>query len=120
MLGVNIFENTKDHCCCCCCVHDIPESVTLTMNGNLCDDDDERRYLAVSLGIFSIVRIVRPGQFLISASEFVIPDKECVSPSNDDPCSVFNSMAFPISEFTCTTVTGHHHHIDKAPGKCGC
>jgi hypothetical protein len=120
VLGVNILETAKDNCCCCCCVHDIPDSVVSTMNGSLVDDDEDRRYLAVSLGIFSIVRIVRPGQFLISASEYVIPDKECISPSNDDPCSVFNSMAFPISEFTCSSGTGHHPHHDKAPGKCGC
>ena len=121
VLGVNVLEDANDCCCCCCCVHDIPDTIVSNMNGHLVDDD-ERRYLAVSLGIFSIVRIVRPGQFLITASEYIIPDKECISPTNDDPCSVFRSMAFPVSEFTCAAGALHHHGGgDKNPvGKCGC
>ena len=124
VLGVNILENINDCCCCCCCACDIPENITNTMNGNLIYEEDEKRYLAVSLGIFSIVRIVRPGQFIITASEYVIPDKECISPSNDDPCSVFRSMAFPLSEFTCSTTGGnggcHSSHEKGNGGKCGC
>ena len=122
ILGVGILENAKDCCCCCCCAHDIPETIAGNMNGNLYyDDDDDRRYLAVSVGIFSIVRIVRPAQLLVSASEYVIPDKECISPRGEDPCSVFRAMAFPISEFTCGTVTAPQHNLDKGSGgKCGC
>ena len=122
MLGVGVFETPNECCCCQCCAHDIPETIAHTMNGNLyCDDDDDRRYLAVSVGIFSIVRIVRPAQLLVSASEYVIPDKECLSPLNDDPCSVFRSMAFPISEFTCgTSTTAPHPHEKVSGGKCGC
>lgn len=121
VLGVSILEKETDCCCCCCCARDIPETIANTLNGNLCDDDDDGRYLAVSLGIFSIVRIVRPGQFIISATDFVVPDKECVSPSNDDPCSVFHSMAFPISEFTCgTSNCSHSQHEKGNSGKCGC
>ena len=105
-------------CCCCCCVCDIPESVAKCLHGNLPYDDDHGKYLAVSLGIFSIVRIVRPGQYIINATEYIIPDKECLSPSNDDPCSVFKTMAFPISEFGCAPMTSH---FEKGrDGKCGC
>ena len=122
VLGVNVLESTNDRCCCCCCACDIPETVVSSMNGNLCyDDENEKRFLAVSLGIFSIVRIVRPDQFIISANEYVIPDKECVSPSNDDPCSLFNSMAFPISEFNCGAgASCGHSHEKGSTGKCGC
>lgn len=123
VLNVNILENVSDCCCCCCCAHDIPETVTGTLNGNLLyDDDDDRRFLAVSLGIFSIIRIIRPDQLIISASEYVIPDKECISPAENDPCSVFRAMAFPISEFSCTTAatTPHSHHEKGTGGKCGC
>ena len=117
VLGVNIFEH-KHECCCCCCTCDIPEPVVSDLNGHLCyDDDDDGRYLAVSIGIFSVIRIVRPGQYLISATEYVIPDKECISPSNDDPCSVFRSMAFPTAEFGCATAAPHY---EKGSGKCGC
>ena len=116
VLGVNVLE-TVNECCCCCCACDIPESIVASLNGDLPYGDDDRRYLAVSIGIFSIVRIVRPTQLVISASEYVIPDKECISPSNDDPCSVFRSMAFPVSEFGCSI--GHPHN-EKGSGKCGC
>jgi hypothetical protein len=117
VLGGNLFEH-KHECCCCCCTCDIPEPVVSDLNGHLCyDDDDNGRYLAVSIGIFSVIRIVRPGQYLISATEYVIPDKECISPSNDDPCSVFRSMAFPVAEFGCATTAPHY---EKGSGKCGC
>lgn len=118
VLGVNILENANDNCCCCCCCcHDIPETIANTLHGNLYhDDDDNGRYLAVSLGIFSVIRIIRPGQYLVNATEYIIPDKECLSPSNDDPCSVFRSMAFPTSEFGCAVPL----HEKNTGGKCGC
>ena len=62
-------------------------------------DHKGARQLVVSLGIFSLVRVVRPAQYLIHASEFIIPDKECFSGHENDPCAIFRSMAFPISEF---------------------
>ena len=122
ILGVSVLENVNDCCCPCCCAHDIPETIAGTMNGNLYHDDDDRRYLAVSVGIFSIVRIVRPAQLIINAGEYVIPDKECISPREDDPCSVFRAMAFPISEFACAgPSTGAQNNHDKGSGgKCGC
>ena len=116
VLGVNILEN-RNECCCCCCACDIPDTVRGSVNGDLPYDDDDRRFLAVSIGIFSIIRIVRTGQYVISANEYVIPDKECISPSNDDPCSVFRSMAFPTSEFGCSNASPH---FEKGSGKCGC
>ncbi len=122
VLDVNIYEKASDcHCHCCCCACDIPDTIVSTMNGsNLYDNDEEGRYLAVSLGIFSVVRIVRPAQLVISASEYVIPDKECVSPATNDPCSVFRSMAFPVSEFSCTPCSQPPHRHHEKEGKCGC
>lgn len=116
VLGVRVLED-RHECCCCCCACDIPESVGSSVNGGFPYDDDERRFLAVSIGIFSIVRIVRPGQYLISATEYVVPDKECVTTSDDDPCSVFKTMAFPVSEFGCSV---GNPHFEKGNGKCGC
>jgi hypothetical protein len=91
------------------------------MNGNFYgNEDNDRRYLAVSLGIFSIIRIVRPAQYVISATEYIIPDKECISPSEDDPCSVFRSMAFPTAEFTCGLGNCTVNHDKPLGNKCGC
>lgn len=95
--------------CCCCCAGDVPTSICACLSAPLCHDACEdndggkgrrNRCLVVSLGVFSLVRLVRPAQYLISASEFVIPDKECVSSSPNNPCDLFRSMAFPISEFS--------------------
>lgn len=94
-------------CLCCCCIEDIPEKVIHTVNGCLHDRND--RILVVSLGLFSVVKIERPAQIIVSATEYNIPDKECVVASEDDPCKLFKSMAFPISEFSPPTF-----------GSCGC
>ena len=103
-------------CCCCCCCDDIPNNVSSHVNGNLCDG--EGRYLTVSLGIFSVVRIVRPAQYLIHATEYCVPDKECISPEDDDPCAIFKNMAFPTAEFCppgyVPLIKGDHG------GKCNC
>lgn len=116
-----IILNSKVHepeeCCyCCCCCNDIPDSVSARLNGKLSDADG--RYLTVSLGIFSVVRIVRPAQYLIQATEYCVPDKECVSAEDDNPCALFRSMAFPTAEFCppgYTPAKGEHNN-----GKCGC
>ncbi len=106
----------EEYCgCCCCCCNDIPESVAARINGNLCDADG--RYLTVSLGIFSVVRIVRPAQYLIQATEYCVPDKECVSAEDDNPCALFRSMAFPTAEF-CPP--GYTPAKNDHNGKCGC
>ena len=102
-------------CCCCCSCEEIPESVSSSING--CLTDAKGRYLAVSLGIFSVIRIVRPAQYLISATEYSVPDKICVSSQEDDPCAIFKSMAFPSAEFS----TGDYvpQKFDTT-GKCHC
>lgn len=116
ILDVKILENSREcHCCCCCC--DIPENVANSVSGSLYDDDENGRYLAISLGVFSVVRITRIAQYLINAQEYCIPDKECVSSPKDDPCSVFKTMAFPTQEFCTGSIPSYHP--DKA-GKCGC
>jgi len=118
ILGVRVMETANECCCCCCCTAcDVPGSVTSGINGVL-SDGEGRKYLVVSIGLFSVVRIVRPGQYLIQATEYSVPDKECVSRENDDPCCVFQSMPFPTAEF-CSQ--GKPHHVDSIGGKgCNC
>ncbi len=56
--------------------------------------------ITVSIGTFSVIRLERPAQYLISAAEYSVPDKECAPSANeDDPCRIFRSMPFPTSEF---------------------
>ena len=114
VLGAHILDNPSDcHCCCCCC--DIPEQVTARFGNRLVDGEyAEGRYLAISLGIFSVVRLVREGQFLVQASEYCLPEKECVSPVENDPCATFRQIPFPAAEFCAvaasapTTTIGTH------------
>lgn len=105
----------------CLCEAELPTAVTDCINGRLCADPGGK-YLVLSLGFFSVVRIERPAQYLVNGTEYTVPEKECISPSDDDPCSMFRHMAFPVSEFyppslgeLCdrTETTGN-------TGNCGC
>ena len=73
------------------------------MNGSLCDYRPTDKELVVSLGFFSVIRIERPAQLVVNATEYCIPDKECVMNDEEDPCKIFSKMAFPISEFCPAT-----------------
>ena len=108
-------KEEKCGCCCCCSCDEVPESVCSELNGHLTDGNG--RYLSVSLGIFSIVRIVRPAQYLISASEYSVPDKVCVSSQEDNPCAIFKSMAFPTAEFSSSDYVPQKF---DGSGKCHC
>ena len=111
ILGARVVELKPDCCCSCCCCDDLPESITSRVNGVLVDNRDGERVLVVSVGLFSVVRIVRPAQYLISATEYAVPDKECRPDEHTSPCSVFNSMPFPTHEFAPR---------DRAPHGTGC
>lgn len=101
ILNTKILDSKSDcNYCCCCCVDELPQAVTSRISGMLCDRDGSNKSLTVSVGLFSVIRIVRPAQYLVNATEYAVPDKECVASDSDDPCSVFNSMPFPINEFS--------------------
>ncbi len=126
VLGVRVLEPLcPEPVVCCCCACDIPSSISACLSAPLyveadgdgpsCGRDGDRR-LTVSLGLFSLVRLVRPAQYLIQATDFVIPDKECVTSTPDSPCDLFRTMAFPIAEFT--PVAGPALVADR--DRCGC
>lgn len=109
VLSVRVLEPAcHEPIVCCCCACDVPPSIAACLSAPLCAEPcgeasshpNGRRCLVVSLGIFSLVRLVRPAQYLISAQEYAIPDKECVTATPDDPCELFRAMAFPIGEFS--------------------
>ena len=109
----------EDACCkCCCCCEDIPEHIARGLNGTL--NDCRGRYLTVSLGLFSVVRIVRPAQYLVQATEYCVPDKECVTAEEDDPCSIFRTMAFPSAEFCPPGLLSTNGDHPIGGGRCGC
>ena len=122
LLGTKIMESPKDcNCCCCCHENELPKTVITSFDSPLCfDDHDSRRFLTVSLGIFSIVRIVRPAQYLIQATECCIPEKECMPVEEDEPCNVFRTMPFPVSEFCLQSVPHIGPSGGDRPSRCGC
>ena len=128
LLGARVVERVSEcNCCCCCCESDIPKPVLFCLEAPLCFENGGEgrggeRYLTVSLGIFSVIRIVRSAQYLIQATEYCIPEKECVPVEEDDPCRVFRSMPFPTAEFCAQSTPAplydrHDHHGN---GRCGC
>ena len=70
--------------------------------------------IQVSVGMFSVIRLERPAQYLVSATEYSVPDKECAPATNeDDPCGIFRAMAFPVNEF-------YPPSLKEGKGKGGC
>lgn len=124
ILGTKIVEKASEcHCCCCCCESDLPEAVLHSLETPLIFEDGDyngKKYLTVSIGIFSVVRIVRPAQYLIQATEYCIPEKECRPVEEDDPCKVFRTMPFPIGEFCAHGATPAHGGCNDKSPRCGC
>ncbi len=97
--------------CGCGCGCEIPDSILSCLTGCLCGQPKER-VLTVTLGIFSVLRIERPCQCLVYASEYNVPDKICMMKDEEDPCSLFSKMAFPVSEF--------NQCASRPDNGCGC
>lgn len=117
ILNTKIVECGCSSCGCDCC--EFPESVRCCLDGELVTNSDCPRLL-ISFGIFSVIRIVRPVQLLVQATDYTVPDKECVSADgNDNPCALFRSIAFPVSEFR--GVSCNQDNVERGNnGGCGC
>ena len=81
-------------CCDACCR--IPDSICQRFGGQF--ETNTCRNVYVTIGVFTIVQIVRNVQMLIPAYDFCIPEKECVTTS-DNPCDMFRRIEFPTDEF---------------------
>lgn len=97
-----IVLGTKVDCNCSCTCNEcaeIPPAVCDLIDGELQLSNNGPR-IYVSFGIFSVIRIVRPAQLLVQASDYSVPDKECCqATNNDNPCALFRNIAFPTSQF---------------------
>lgn len=51
-----------------------------------------------TIGLFSIVQLKRNVQILVPSYEYCIPEKSCVT-SSDNPCEMFSRLDFPTNEF---------------------
>lgn len=55
--------------------------------------------VVVTIGLFSIIKLVRNVQLLIPAFDFCYPNKECIASTDEDPCELFDTIDFPMDQF---------------------
>ncbi len=87
----NICNNT--------CPCSVPTNIAERLGGeiyNCYKAGDKAVY--VTLGLFTIVQLIRNVQMLIPVYDFCIPEKEC-SNNTDSPCDVFGRLSFPTDDF---------------------
>ncbi|MEG6612904.1 hypothetical protein V6C42_08620 [Pseudoclostridium thermosuccinogenes] len=95
-----LFEN-------CCCVSNLPRNVAELLR-NYDDDGDTRdirdeelptRRVVATVGLFSIIKLVRLVQLLIPAFSYCPTNKECIAATEENPCELFDTIEFPLDEF---------------------
>ncbi len=97
-------------CECECGCGCIPECICNQYGGNFCEPDDGK-IVYVSIGIFTIVQLIRNVQMLVPVYDFCMPTKDCSCPPTDNPCDLFKKMCFPVDEF---------FPPEADPNSCGC
>ena len=120
VLGTKVLDCSCNCGCGCDCCNEIPGAVSGCIDGELIlNTRDDCPKLYVSFGVFSIIRIEREAQMLIQATDYSVPDKECTAATNDDnPCALFNTMPFPVGQFTTTMCP--QYELPGRSGSCGC
>lgn len=97
-LGAKLVEPQE----CCCGIGEelgsIPEFICGCFDDELVSPRGNKNVL-VSLGLFTIVKLERETQLLMPAYDFCIPQKECISATDHNPCDLFERIAFPFDEF---------------------
>lgn len=74
-----------------------PENVMALYGGNI-DCGHHKKHVCVTLGLFSIIKIMRSVQVLMPSYGYM-PIKECEGNREDEPCSLFSRIHFPSNEF---------------------
>lgn len=97
-LSVKICEEVKK-CHCQPSLDEIPVKVLNCLGSSLCHPRGKKN-VYVTLGFFSVIRVEREAQLMITASEYAVPDKVCCKKEEEDPCALFAKMSFPTQEFT--------------------
>lgn len=77
---------------------DIPSCVSEQFDSPIAMNGNTRQWL-VTLGQFSIIRLERDVQLLMPSYDYCMPEKECPGSSEDDPCTLFGRIRFPLEEF---------------------
>ncbi|MGN0171462.1 MAG: hypothetical protein ACI39E_01610 [Acutalibacteraceae bacterium] len=96
------------------CCGNIPVSVCNRFGGRFTEDTNGKIVL-VTIGIFSIVQMVRNVQLLVPVYDYCVPCKSCEC-DDENPCDLFKKMSFPMEEFfppMCTLDRGGSCKCDK-------
>lgn len=119
-----VLGNKVVDCSCPCASNELielPDCVCGCFDGDIVVNNGNAPRLYVSFGVFSVIRISRPAQLLVQATDYSVPDKECVAATNDEnPCALFNSMAFPANRFRATVCNIENEDVARRRGGCGC
>lgn len=87
---------------CCSTVSDlipeVPPGILAAFGEDLLLSDTNRIWYA-TLGQFSLIRLERDSQLVIPVYNYSFPENECVGSTDDDPCSLFGRIRFPVEEF---------------------
>ncbi len=79
-------------------VPDVPAGILAVFGEDLVLNDADRIWYT-TLGQFSLIRLERDSQLVIPVYNYSIPENECDGAVNDDPCSLFGRIRFPVEEF---------------------
>ncbi len=93
----------------------IPPNIASVVGGSIdtCNEAGNTTVF-VTLGLFTIIQLIRNVQMLIPVYDFCIPEKQCTD-SSDSPCDVFRKIKFPTDDF----FPPRPCNIDDGGG-CGC
>lgn len=97
VLSAKAVPSNNGVCCCETDLQSLPECVLCCFDEGLTSSGEKN--LVVTIGVFSIVRIVREVQLMIPSAKFSLPDKECKPINEEEPCNYFERLSFPTNEF---------------------
>ena len=104
----------RKHCHNCCIPCKVPAGISKAIGGDVTDRGEN--VVLATLGVFSIVQLLRNVQMLIPAYDFCIPEKSCTG-GTDSPCEMFSRLDFPTDEFFPPSVSDTN---SEGGSGCGC
>lgn len=79
-----------------CCV---PDCVCEAIGGNVVNDlQSGTPTIFATIGLFTVVQLIRNVQMLVPVYDFCVPEKTCKC-STDHPCDTFSKIQFPLDDF---------------------
>ena len=97
VLNAKTIPSASKTCCLETDLQSLPQCVQCCFEEGLTSTCE--RSLVVTIGVFSIVRIIREVQMIIPSAKFSLPDKECKPIDEEEPCNYFERLSFPTNEF---------------------